>query len=325
MEEKPKKTVKIMERHRSRDQLLEQMTETTYRRTRTVHREQDSDSSEDDTPQVERKKMDIIDRRKDWGQSKSTPIPLETTQAKPQGLILSWDLVGSERKDRVIPARLLELEASTSTLSPQEDISGGIAQKIIDVDLTADSSISSPEVSLVGGQKSVRKSRKEEFRLAEQIEDNTLNNLSNLFDRTLLAELTTEDTWMDRLRRVIDRKDRHSFELMGPYTNSLWHQMAVVDDCIVVDGRLAVPGQLRPAVLKRIHRGHPGQEAMLDVSKYLWWPHMHKDIVNLAEECRSCTRYGKNIKYIIPKNESKPLLLLTQPRQELQLDYNFHQ
>ena len=108
---------------------------------------------------------------------------------------------------------------------------------------------------------------------------------------------------------------------MGPYTNSLWHQMAVVDDCILVDGRLAVPGQLRSAVLKRIHRGHPGQEAMLDVSKYLWWPHMHKDIVNLAEECRSCTRYGKNVKYMIPKNESKPLPLLTQPGQELQIDY----
>ena len=127
---------------------------------------------------------------------------------------------------------------------------------------------------------------------------------------------------MDRLRRVIERKDKHSFELMGPCTNSLWHQMSVVDDCIVVDGRLAVPGQLRPAVLQRIHRGHPGrQEAMLDVSRYLWWPHMHKDIVNMAEEFPSCTRYGKNAKYVISKNASKPLPLLSQPGQELQLDY----
>ena len=126
---------------------------------------------------------------------------------------------------------------------------------------------------------------------------------------------------MDRLRRVIERKDRHSFELMGPYTNSLWHQMAVVDDCIIVDGRLVVPGQLNPVVLKWIQRGDPGQVAMLDVSKYLWWPHMHKDIVNMAEECRSCIHYGKNVEYIIPKNASKTLPLLTQPGQELQLDY----
>ena len=75
--------------------------------------------------------------------------------------------------------------------------------------------------------------------------------------------------------------------------------MSVVDDCIIVDGRLAVPGQLRLAVLKRIHLGHPGQEAMLDVSKYLLWPQMHKDIVNMVEECRSCFRYGKNAKFII--------------------------
>ncbi|XP_063710349.1 uncharacterized protein LOC134838928 isoform X3 [Symsagittifera roscoffensis] len=48
---------------------------------------------------------------------------------------------------------------------------------------------------------------------------------------------------------------------------------------------------------------------------------MHKDIVNLAEESRSCTRYGENAKYIIPKISSKPLPLLMQPGQELQLDY----
>ena len=40
-----------------------------------------------------------------------------------------------------------------------------------------------------------------------------------------------------------------------------------------------------------------------------------------TEEYRSCTRYGKNAIYIIPKNTSKPLPLLTQPGQELQLDY----
>ena len=175
--------------------------------------------------------------------------------------------MGSERKDRVRPENLLQLEASTEMTSPQGDTTNANVSKNIEVDLTADTTSESPEVSLVAGV--VRKSRQSEFRQAENREDNILLNLSKLFDRNFLAELTTEDTWMDRLRRVTEQKDRHSFELMRPYTNSLWHQMSVVDDCIVVDGRLIVPGQLRPAVLKRIHRSHPGQEAMINVSRYL--------------------------------------------------------
>ena len=70
---------------------------------------------------------------------------------------------------------------------------------------------------------------------------------------------------MDSLRRVVERNDRLTFELMGPYTNPLWHQLSVVDDCILVDERLAVPCQLRAAVLKWIHCGHPDQEATLNV------------------------------------------------------------
>ena len=236
-----------------------------------------------------------------------------------------WDLIGAERPDN--PKSLLELEARTvlvdrnrgdqsSQLNTQSEI-----PQIIEVDLTAESPSESPEASMIKKEKTCHDPRRSKSDQNNVRTDISLDNLNKLFDRSLLAELISEDAWMDRLRRVIERNDRYSFELMGPYTNPLWHQLSVVGDCILVDNRLAVPEQLRLAVLKRIHRGHPGQEAMLDVSKYLWWPHMHKDIVNLAEECRSCTRYGKNAKYIIPKNATKPLPLLTQPGQEIQLDY----
>ena len=73
---------------------------------------------------------------------------------------------------------------------------------------------------------------------------------------------------MDRLRRVVERNDRQGFELMGPYTNPLW-QVSVVDDCLLVDNQLTVPDKLRHAVLRRIHQGHPVQEAMLGVSNCL--------------------------------------------------------
>ena len=117
--------------------------------------------------------------------------------------------------------------------------------------------------------------------LHEQLGDQGLSHIWNLFDKSLSAELTSEDVWLDRMRWVIERGDREGGELMGSYSNPLCNQMTLVDV------------ELRPAVMKRINRGHPGQETMLNVSNYLWWPHMRKDLVNLEEECRSSTGYDE--------------------------------
>ena len=317
---KSKKAVKIINRrqYEEREEMTEQVTEKTFSRTRMVTREacsrQDSDSSDSDIAQVEWRAMyRYIKHNKETGTSSGRPLVAMTK------LISFWDLMGAERKDN--PRSGLELKAQTEMQSrAQQDqevdnSSKGYRSPIVEVDLTAES----PEVSVIRGRRANHNSRRDEFRQAERNKGESLDNLTKLFDRSLLAELITEDPSMDRLRRVIERNVRNSFELMGPHTNR--HQVSVVDDCILVDNRLAVSGQLRQAALKRIHRGHPGQEAMLDVSRYLWWPHMHKDIVNLAEECRSYSRYVKNAKYNIPKNDSKPLPLLTQPSQEVQLDY----
>ena len=195
--------------------------------------EDDWDSSDSDVLQVKWRNVDILNKRKDTEQS--------TSRAEPMKLMFFWDLVGSERTDKVTPEYMLEVEASMEMTSPQGNIPNANDSKTIEVVLTADTPSKSPEISLVAEKMTETKSRQDDFRQAEQLEDNNLLNLSKLFDRNLLEELTTEDTWMNRLRKVIERKDRHSFELMGRYTSSLWHQMSVVDDCIIVDGRLAAP------------------------------------------------------------------------------------
>ena len=120
MEEKSKKTVKLMDREGRRDQKLEQITETTYQRTKTVQRgasENDWDSSDSDIAQVEWPKVDILNKRKDTGQPTST-----STRAESAKLMFFWDLVGSERTDRVTPQNMLELEATLDMTSPQRDI-----------------------------------------------------------------------------------------------------------------------------------------------------------------------------------------------------------
>ena len=191
-----------------------------------------------------------------------------------QRLLSFWQLTGGESN---IPGSInRELVANTDETNDSPGIgqSSTIVQptapveiklsevQVIEVDLTTTEDIESEqEVCAIEPPKPSSKSK-----LQKQQQEEAIDNLSKLFDKSLLAELTTEDTWMDRLIRVIESGDKQGFELMGPYTNPLWSEMAEQDDSSLVNNRLAVPVQLRQAVLKRIHRGHPGQEAMLGVS-----------------------------------------------------------
>ena len=310
--------VRIQERNNNTT-LREEVT-TTFHRTRMIRPHISEDSDLEQIPQA---RWYLPNTQS--GQSTSTAQtvspgkigPSTSTVSTAQSKLVSfWELVGSDRSTEP-PFAAMELEAISGIQSPKPpglSTSGDEAEvgQIVEVDLTLDSDDrdygSGTETCVITPQKTRHNSRKSEYKRWEQLmETENPLSLDKLFDKSLLAELVSEDTWMDRLRRVVERNDRHGFELMGPYTNPLWHQMSVVDDCLLVDNRLAVPEKLRQAVLRRLHQGHPGQEAMLEVSNYLWWPHMHKDIVNMAEECRSCTRYGKNAKYLIPKNSAKPL------------------
>ena len=295
--------VRIQDRN---DTLREEVTETTFQRTRTIQRtpnKSDSENSDAEViPQVEWHSMN----RQIWTNTENNGQSTSTAETAQPTTVSFWELTGSERSDD--RRSVIELEANSlmqSPKSPRQNTSADETEtgQIIEVDLTVDSIDDkeySSEVSVVSAQQTKRvsyRSRKHEHQLAKQANgENSPLSLTKLFDKSLLAELVSEDTWMDRLRRVMERNDRQGFEMMGPYTNPLWHQMYVIDDCLLVDNRLAVPEKLRQAVLRRLHQGHPGQEAMLEVSNYLSWrfpTYMHKDIVNMAEECRSCTRYDK--------------------------------
>ena len=143
-------------------------------------------------------------------------------------LLSFWQLIGGEANTPVnINRELLATSEETSNI-PEETTQGPISLtpatsnerrlsevQVIEVDLTTTEDIkSNQEVGTIEPPKKFSKQK-----LQKQQKEESLENLSKLFDKSLLAELTTEDTWMDRLRRVIERGDKQGFELMGPYTN----------------------------------------------------------------------------------------------------------
>ena len=119
--------------------------------------------------------------------------------------------------------------------------------------------------------------------------------LHNILDADLLGELTIEDSQLGQLRKHILAKDREGFLRLGSNMANFWDDASVIIDCIIIDNRVATPTCLIKAVMARLHKKHPGHEAMVDTAQYLWWPKMHREIIELCQSCSSCSAYGKNL------------------------------
>ena len=77
--------------------------------------------------------------------------------------------------------------------------------------------------------------------------------LPSLFDVGLLAELTDEDEFFGPMKRAILDNDVQSFSKQGVYISQFWPIASVVDNCILIDNKLAIPFKLRSAILTRLH------------------------------------------------------------------------
>ena len=95
----------------------------------------------------------------------------------------------------------------------------------------------------------------------------SLTGLVGILDSDVLSELTDEDASLSLMKRAIINRDYEGFCRIDSYIKSFWHCAAVVDGCVVVDNRIAIPMCLRKPLLSRLHRSHAGQLAMVDAAQ----------------------------------------------------------
>ena len=63
-----------------------------------------------------------------------------------------------------------------------------------------------------------------------------------------------------------------------------------------MDQRLVIPKEMRENVMRAIHYGHAGRDAMLREAFDLWWPKIHREIVEKAQRCAESQKAVKNLK-----------------------------
>ena len=82
-----------------------------------------------------------------------------------------------------------------------------------------------------------------------------------------------------------------------------YNNFAVRENCLWMDGRLAIPKDMSSAVLNRLHHNHHGRDKRFAAAKDVWIPLMQGNLAATAKFCKSCLEAGKNLKPDIPKND----------------------
>ena len=70
-----------------------------------------------------------------------------------------------------------------------------------------------------------------------------------------------------------------------------------------MEERLVIPKDMRDNMLSAIHFGHAGRDAMLCETANVWWPRIHREIVEKAKSCQQCSQSGKNLKCLQSQNK----------------------
>ena len=90
---------------------------------------------------------------------------------------------------------------------------------------------------------------------------------------------------------------------------------------MLYDNKLVIPRNLTQLFIDANHQTHPGQAGNLSLGNLVWFPCIYRCLTSKAQACEECTKQGKNLKPILPKQNLCTLPLLSEPNEELQMDF----
>ena len=88
-----------------------------------------------------------------------------------------------------------------------------------------------------------------------------------------------------------------------------------------MDQRLVIPKDMRGNVLRAIHFGHAGRDAMLREASDVWWPRIHRKSVKKARNCSEFEKPSKNLKCVKSQKEFRKIPEAKSPNDEISLDF----
>ena len=126
------------------------------------------------------------------------------------------------------------------------------------------------------------------------------------------------DAELSRVRDAMRRAKRNTApESYRPVFEKLSNKWGITFN----EDRIIVPTELRKKLFNTLHFGHAGSTKILAESKICWWPNLCREIEDETKNDVASMASGKNSNYQIRKNNFGILKKLTEPGQEIQIDF----
>ena len=90
---------------------------------------------------------------------------------------------------------------------------------------------------------------------------------------------------------------------------------------LYMDERLVIPASLRASIMSSVHYGHLGRDTMLRHTSDIWWPKIHREVINTAKCCEQCSLTGKSVKPLKRQNQFGEMPKSVEPNEEIALDF----
>ena len=145
-------------------------------------------------------------------------------------------------------------------------------------------------------------------------------NLNRVFNEEFIAQASKKE--LSPIIEFVKNSEWEKLKAINPTYCRIRRDLLVSPSgCLIYDNKLVIPYKLKGMVLETIHNKHPGQAGMLALAQLIWYPHIQSDIVAQAQACRHCTENGKNLKPLISKTQVGNLPPLSEPNEEVQMDF----
>ena len=94
-----------------------------------------------------------------------------------------------------------------------------------------------------------------------------------------------DDRIIQKGKNLVQNKNNAIIGRLPPPWRKKFNSFSVSDSGLLyMDNRLVIPKNMRENLLRAIHFGHAGRDAMLKEAADIWWPHGHREVVQKAKK-----------------------------------------